>query len=87
MIGKLYQAGIAKYPADVPLRIAYSIFLMQVVKNKHSAINEVIEAESLTCSFDQRFTLFFIKYFKLPKCFSLPQSIKLGGQSRHKSMS
>ncbi|EAS00830.2 PAS domain S-box protein (macronuclear) [Tetrahymena thermophila SB210] len=61
MISKLFEAAIATYPQDVSLRIQYSIFLMKVMKSKQHAINEVVEAENLKCSIDDRFTLYYIK--------------------------
>lgn len=61
MISKLYEAAIASYPQEVSLRIAYSVFLMRIMKSKHHAINEVVEAENLKSSIDDKFTLYFIK--------------------------
>ncbi|EGR29625.1 PAS domain S-box family protein [Ichthyophthirius multifiliis] len=61
MLSKLYEAAIATYPQDVSLRIAYSVFLMKVLKSKQNAINEITEAENLKISYDDFFTIYQIK--------------------------
>ena len=43
----LFTNAIEVYPLDVSLRIAFAVFLMRVMKNKHQAMNEIIHAESL----------------------------------------
>jgi len=57
----LFTNAIEVYPLDVSLRIAFAVFLMRVMKNKHQAMNEITQAESLKQSLDERFILFYIK--------------------------
>lgn len=61
MISKLFETGISKFPTNIPIRIAYSVFLMKVIKSKQHALNEVLDAENFKCSIDERFVLYFIR--------------------------
>ncbi|EGR27581.1 PAS domain S-box family protein [Ichthyophthirius multifiliis] len=61
MISKLYEAGIQKFPTNIPIRIYYAVFLMKVIKSKQHALNEILDAENFKCSLDERFTLYYIK--------------------------
>lgn len=61
MISKLFESAISTYPQDISLRIAYAVFLMRIMKSKHRAMNEILEAENLKATVDDRFTLYFIR--------------------------
>jgi hypothetical protein len=58
---RIYQQAIAKFPGSVLLRIHYSIYLMSVMKSRQHALNEVQDTETLKCTLDESYILFYIK--------------------------
>ena len=58
----LYQNGISKFPKCANLRILYSLFLLNKMKNKNQALMEFVNTEKNTDpDFDEQFVIFRYK--------------------------
>ncbi|CAD8157654.1 unnamed protein product [Paramecium octaurelia] len=62
VIGQIYFHQIKKFPNELNLRIRYSFFLLDNMKQRQQALNELIQAETLCPSLDNEFTIFRYKY-------------------------
>lgn len=54
----MYFYGIRKFPNNTALRISYSFFLIEKMKMKQQALQELNAAEMTKPSFDEEFIIF-----------------------------
>lgn len=57
----LYQNGISRFPNSASLRIFYSFFLLEKMKNKQQALLELTNAEKYNPRFDEQFIIYRYK--------------------------
>ncbi|CAD8213537.1 unnamed protein product [Paramecium octaurelia] len=61
VLGQIYFNQIKKFPNDISLRIRYSIFLFDLMKQRQQAVNELLQAEQQCPSLDQEFIIYRYK--------------------------
>ncbi|CAK82689.1 unnamed protein product (macronuclear) [Paramecium tetraurelia] len=61
VLGQIYFNQIKRFPNEIALRLRYSLFLLDLMKQRQQAINELIQAETLCPSLDNEFTIFRYK--------------------------
>lgn len=57
----MYQVGAKKFPNHTNLRISYAYFLIEKMRYKQSALQELNNAEENSPPFDIEFTIFRLK--------------------------
>ena len=60
-IQKMFYYGLQKYPNSTRLRIIYALYLLDKVKSKQQALQELINAELERPSFDEEFIIYRYK--------------------------
>ena len=58
VVDRMYQIGIKKFKASVPLRLAYCVFLIERMKKTKKAEQELARARELNPGFVDQFTIF-----------------------------
>ncbi|CAD8126295.1 unnamed protein product [Paramecium sonneborni] len=61
IMAQIYFNNIKKFPNEITLRIRYAFFLLDNMKQRQQAINEFIQAETLSPSLDNDFIIFRYK--------------------------
>ncbi|CAD8125809.1 unnamed protein product [Paramecium sonneborni] len=61
IMAQIYFNQIKKFPNEINLRIRYAFFLLDNMKQRQQAINELIQAESLNPTLDNDFIIFRYK--------------------------
>ncbi|CAD8203560.1 unnamed protein product [Paramecium pentaurelia] len=61
VMGQIYFNQIKKFPNEISLRIRYSFFLLDNLRQRQQALNELIQAETLCPSLDNEFIIFRYK--------------------------
>ncbi|CAD8157650.1 unnamed protein product [Paramecium octaurelia] len=61
VLGQIYFNQIKRFPNEIALRLRYSLFLLDLMKQRQQALNELIQAETLCPSLDNEFTIFRYK--------------------------
>ncbi|CAD8126292.1 unnamed protein product [Paramecium sonneborni] len=61
VLGQIYFNQIKRFPNDMTLRIRYSLFLFDLMKQRQQALNELFQAEQLCPSFDYEFIIYRYK--------------------------
>ncbi|CAD8209105.1 unnamed protein product [Paramecium pentaurelia] len=61
VMAQIYFNQIKKFPNEINLRIRYAFFLLDNMKQRQQAINELIQAETLSPSLDNDFVIFRYK--------------------------
>lgn len=63
VIDRMYTAGIKEFQNSAKLRIAYSFFLLERMKNQNRALEELEIAQQLKPQFDEEFLIY--RYTKM----------------------
>ncbi|CAD8075781.1 unnamed protein product [Paramecium primaurelia] len=61
VLGQIYFNQIKKFPNEISIRIRYSFFLLDYLKQRQQALNELIQSETLCPSLDNEFIIFRYK--------------------------
>ncbi|CAD8162069.1 unnamed protein product [Paramecium octaurelia] len=61
VMAQIYFNQIKKFPNEINLRIRYAFFLLDNMKQRQQALNELIQAETLSPSLDNDFVIFRYK--------------------------
>ncbi|CAK66138.1 unnamed protein product (macronuclear) [Paramecium tetraurelia] len=61
VLGQIYFNQIKRFPNEISLRLRYSLFLLDLMKQRQQALNELIQTEQLCPSFDNEFIIFRYK--------------------------
>ncbi|CAD8125807.1 unnamed protein product [Paramecium sonneborni] len=61
VLGQIYFNQIKRFPNEISLRIRYTLFLFDLMKQKQQALNELIQAEQQSPSFDYEFIIYRYK--------------------------
>lgn len=51
-MSKLFMLGMTKFPHDIFIRIAYSMYTLRILKSKQQALDELNDAEKLNPTLD-----------------------------------
>ncbi|CAD8075777.1 unnamed protein product [Paramecium primaurelia] len=61
VLGQIYFNQIKRFPNEIALRLRYSLFLLDLMKQRQQALNELIQSETLCPSLDNEFIIFRYK--------------------------
>ncbi|CAD8112154.1 unnamed protein product [Paramecium primaurelia] len=61
VLGQVYFNQIKRFPNNITLRIRYSLFLFDLMKQRQQALNELLQAEQQYPSFDYEFIIYRYK--------------------------
>jgi hypothetical protein len=65
----LFQNGISKFPNCIPLRLAYSLFLIEKLNKKQNSLLELMNADKYHPKFEEKFMIY--RYKKLTEELSI----------------
>jgi hypothetical protein len=54
----MFRIAIHKFPNEAALHISYAYFIMASLEKKEEALQELIEAENLKITWEERFKIF-----------------------------
>ncbi len=57
VIQSMYYQGLQKYPNNTRMRILYSMFLLDKMRSKQQALQELLNAEHERPAFDEEFII------------------------------
>lgn len=58
VIQSMYYYGLQKYPSSTRFRILYALFLLDNMKSKQQALQELLNAEEESPAFDEEFIIY-----------------------------